>query len=133
MNKMFLLLFLFLSVYFQAQVIENKEAFRKCRKDFSKKTCLSDEDGDGFLFYLDKCPKEAGEKDNLGCPWSDSDGDSLIDKYDECPTVMGAPENNGCPWPDHDHDGLPDKDDSCPMVPGLKSNNGCPLCNKPPQ
>lgn len=130
MNKIFFSLFVCVSGYFQAQALENQEALKKCRKEFSKKVCLSDEDNDGFLFYLDQCPKEFGEKENNGCPWPDSDRDRVIDKYDECPTVAGVPENNGCPWPDSDGDGLFDKDDSCPTVPGPESNNGCPVCDR---
>jgi hypothetical protein len=77
------------------------------------------------LFYLDKCPKDAGAVENDGCKWPDSDGDGLIDKDDACPTVAGPSENNGCPWPDTDGDGILDKDDACPTVPGSPKFNGC--------
>lgn len=131
MTKILLLLLLF-PFCFKSQNIENKDAFKKCKKEFSKEICLSDEDRDGFLFYLDRCPKESGEKENQGCPWPDSDHDGVIDPYDTCPVVAGPTENNGCPWPDQDGDGMLDKDDSCPLVPGPETNNGCPRCNRPP-
>lgn len=119
----FILFFAFL--YCSSQEITNKEAFKKCRKEFSKKICLSDEDEDSVLFYLDKCPKAFGFIDNDGCPWPDTDGDMVIDKDDYCPEVAGPPENNGCPWPDTDGDGILDKDDACPTVPGLSEEQGC--------
>lgn len=122
-----LLLFLFTATAFQAQNIENKEAFKKCRKEFSKKICLTDEDQDNVLFYLDKCSKEKGPIENNGCPWPDSDKDEIPDKDDRCPEIEGPAENTGCPWPDHDGDGIPDKDDACPETPGLPEHNGCPL------
>lgn len=40
--------------YLQAQNIENKEAFKKCSKEFNKKECLADEDRDGIPFTLIK-------------------------------------------------------------------------------
>lgn len=54
--------------YWQAQNIENKEAFKKCRKEFNKRKCLADEDRDGTPFYLDLCPKQFGSNQNNGCP-----------------------------------------------------------------
>lgn len=117
----------FLSYFpFQAQEISNKEEFKKCRKEFSKKMCLSDEDQDFLLFYLDKCPKENGPIENFGCPFPDTDGDGVIDKDDACPNVRGDVANNGCPWPDTDGDGILDKDDACPTIPGVPEENGCP-------
>lgn len=110
--------FLFLIICTNAQEITDKKSFKKCRKEFSKKICLSDEDQDGVLFYLDHCRKESGSAENGGCPWQNIDGDEVIDKDDACPSVAGPPENNGCPWPDTDQDGILDKDDACPTVPG---------------
>lgn len=118
---------LFLIFYTSAQEITDKEAFKKCKKEFSKKICLSDEDGDGVLFYLDKCPKESGVVENNGCKWADSDSDEVLDKDDACPSVAGSSENNGCPWSDTDADGIYDKDDACPTIPGPIENNGCPI------
>lgn len=117
---------LFAGTYFQAQNIKDKEVFKKCRKEFSKKICLSDEDQDGILLYQDQCPKEAGSLENKGCPWPDKDKDGVLDKDDKCPELSGPVENNGCPWPDTDGDGILDKDDACPNIPGVPELNGCP-------
>lgn len=116
----------FMSMYLQAQEIKDKETFKKCRKEFNKKTCLSDEDNDGILLYLDQCPNQAGPIENHGCPWPDTDKDGVLDKDDQCPEIVGATENNGCPWPDYDNDSTLDKDDACPTIPGLPEYNGCP-------
>jgi len=125
MKKFFLfLLFLFLNLH--SQQIINKEEFEKCRKEFSKKICLSDDDKDSILFYLDKCPKENGLIENSGCPFPDTDGDGIIDKDDACPREKGEIDNNGCPWPDTDGDGILDKNDTCPTLPGVPEENGCP-------
>jgi hypothetical protein len=94
------------------------------QKGIFKKICSSDEDKDGILFYLDKCPKESG-LENEGCLWPDTDGDGVIDKNDACPNVKGDPENNGCPWPDTDGDGVFDKDDKCPTY-AAPTKSGCP-------
>lgn len=123
----FILLFALSILY--AQKITDKDAFKKCRKEFSKKICLSDDDKDDQLFYLDQCPKDAGPLENNGCPWQDVDEDTILDKDDACPAVAGPPENNGCPWPDTDGDGIFDHKDSCPIAPGPITNNGCPICN----
>lgn len=98
MKKYLIFLLLSFSI-FQSQKIENKQLFKKCKKEYSKKICLSDEDQDGILFYLDKCPKESGSIDNEGCPWPDTDGDGVLDKDDNCPTYPAA-TRNGCPDPD---------------------------------
>lgn len=127
---LFLILFFF-SNSFRSQEINNDSALKKCRKDFNKKICLSDDDKDGIIFYLDKCPKEKGVVENNGCPWPDQDKDGVIDKDDFCPTVAGPQENNGCPWPDIDGDGILDKDDNCPTIPGLEEYKGCPKPYKP--
>lgn len=122
-NALFILLFA-LNISF-AQEIANKDNLKKCRKELSKKECLSDGDGDGVLFYLDNCPKLAGASENFGCPWPDTDGDEIVDKDDVCPALAGLPENNGCPWQDTDGDGILDKDDRCPTVPGIPEKQGC--------
>lgn len=129
-HHLFLILFLFSNSSWSQQV-NNALALKKCRKDFNKKICLSDDDKDGILFYLDKCPKEKGEVENNGCPWPDTDKDGIIDKDDTCPKLMGPEENNGCPWPDTDDDGILDKDDNCPTIPGLGEYNGCPKPYEP--
>lgn len=118
-------LLIFMGMYAHAQNIENKETLKKCRKEFNKKHCLSDEDKDNVPFYLDKCPMEKGPIENDGCPWPDTDKDGILDKDDACPTVEGPAENNGCPWQDTDGDGILDKDDNCPTIPGPAHSNGC--------
>ncbi|WP_250255230.1 thrombospondin type 3 repeat-containing protein [Chryseobacterium sp. Marseille-Q3244] len=90
-------LLIFSGAYFYAQNTEDKEVFKKCRKEFNKKICLADEDKDSILFYLDKCPTESGPIENLGCPWPDTDKDGILDKDDACPAIPGLPELNGCP------------------------------------
>lgn len=114
---------------FHAQEIIDKDALKKCRKEFNKKICLSDKDNDGVLFYLDKCPDGTGLAENFVCPFPDVDNDGILDKDDPCPTIFGPAENNGCPWSDTDRDGILDHEDSCPTVWGPKTNNGCPICN----
>ncbi|SHF21488.1 thrombospondin type 3 repeat-containing protein [Chryseobacterium vrystaatense] len=127
MKIWYTLLFLFSFFLVQAQEIIDKDALGKCRKELNKKTCLSDEDGDRILFYLDRCPKEKGSVENNGCPWPDEDNDGIIDKEDNCPDLTGPVENNGCPLVDTDGDGIFDKDDACPTQPGMVENLGCPL------
>lgn len=119
-----------MGAYTHAQTIEEQETFKKCRKEFNKKICLSDEDQDGILFYLDKCPKEGGPIENNGCLWPDTDKDQVPDKDDKCPYIAGPQENQGCPWLDTDGDGILDKDDACPKVKGVPDYNGCPSTNK---
>lgn len=109
---------------FHAQEITDKDAFERCRKENSRRTCLSDKDKDRVLFYLDECPDVQGWMEQKGCP--DTDGDGIPDKNDQCFEVAGPIENKGCPWPDADGDGIPDNDDACPAVNGPSENNGCP-------
>ncbi|KMQ58439.1 hypothetical protein ACM46_22315 [Chryseobacterium angstadtii] len=130
MRIYYTLLFLFSFLMMQAQEAVDQEGLKKCRKELNKKTCLSDEDGDEILFYLDKCPKEKGPVENSGCPWPDEDKDGIMDKDDQCRDVAGPAENNGCPWLDTDGDGILDKDDACPTQPGMAENQGCPLRNR---
>lgn len=127
MKKYFIFL-LFSFLFCNSQEIEHQEVFKKCKKDYSKKICLSDEDQDGILFYLDKCPKQNGSMDNKGCPWPDTDEDGTLDKDDNCPDTKGDAENNGCPWLDYDGDGVLDKDDKCPTLPA-STEDGCPDSN----
>ncbi|GEN77488.1 hypothetical protein CHA01nite_32280 [Chryseobacterium hagamense] len=126
MKTIFTFISFFAFLFCSSQEIINKEAFAKCKKEFSKKTCLSDKDSDSILFYLDQCPKVFGIAENNGCPWEDTDGDGIIDKDDACVDLVGPSENNGCPWPDTDGDSVLDKDDSCPTVAGIPENLGCP-------
>lgn len=85
-----------------------------------------DSDKDGLMDSVDKCPNQAGARENNGCPWGDSDNDGVLDNLDKCPTVPGAKDNEGCPYKDTDGDGVFDKDDRCPTVKGTISNFGCP-------
>lgn len=85
-----------------------------------------DNDNDGLLDADDKCPNEAGPKENHGCPYRDTDGDGILDNVDKCPTEPGPMSNFGCPIKDTDFDGLMDPDDKCPTEPGPKENGGCP-------
>lgn len=109
--------FLLLSLSFKAQQTDDKLLFHKCKNEFSKKICKSDDDNDKVPYYLDKCSKEFGVLENNGCPFPDNDGDGILDKDDDCPEVYGVIENKGCPWPDTDGDGIFDKDDEYPLVP----------------
>lgn len=87
---------------------------------------VHDQDGDGLADDQDRCPAQAGPRDNDGCPWQDSDGDGLTDDRDGCPQKPGPVDNRGCPWPDGDQDGLADNADECPQQPGPAANKGCP-------
>lgn len=85
-----------------------------------------DTDGDGFIDKEDRCPTEAGIKENDGCPDKDADGDSVVDRLDKCPDKAGPVDNGGCPDTDADGDGVFDRLDKCPSEPGPKANGGCP-------
>jgi outer membrane protein OmpA-like peptidoglycan-associated protein/opacity protein-like surface antigen len=89
-----------------------------------------DTDGDGITDDLDKCPNEAGPKENDGCPDKDSDGDGIVDRKDKCPDKAGPPERDGCPEEDRDHDGIVDSKDKCPDdaedKDGFEDADGCP-------
>jgi OmpA-OmpF porin, OOP family len=61
-----------------------------------------DTDEDGVPDPKDKCPgtPKGCPVDANGCPL-DSDGDGVIDCEDKCPKEAGSKENNGCPdWTD---------------------------------
>ncbi len=81
-----------------------------------------DRDNDGVSDKKDKCKREAGKWEFMGCP--DRDNDSIIDSKDKCPDVAGLPQFDGCP--DTDKDGIEDSKDECPEVFGLAKFNGCP-------
>jgi OOP family OmpA-OmpF porin len=85
-----------------------------------------DRDEDGLNDEQDRCPDEAGPRENDGCPWQDSDGDGLTDDKDKCADKPGPRENKGCPWGDADSDGLLDNVDACPKQAGPADNKGCP-------
>ncbi len=90
----------------------------------------ADPDGDGIKGAADKCPNEAGPKENNGCPDKDKDKDGIVDRLDKCPDQAGPKENNGCPDTDSDHDGIVDRLDKCPDKPedkdGYQDEDGCP-------
>ena len=110
-----------------------------------------DNDGDGLLDEVDRCPNEAETKngfdDDDGCPdqlpdfarlgdagadaayestSADADNDGIVDALDACPTEAedydGFLDGDGCPEPDNDGDGLLDGADRCPDV--AETNNG---------
>jgi len=89
-----------------------------------------DTDNDGIPDDKDKCPTQAGPKENGGCPDKDSDGDGVVDRKDKCPDKAGPPERDGCPEEDKDHDGIVDEKDKCPDEPedkdGFEDDDGCP-------
>jgi OOP family OmpA-OmpF porin len=91
---------------------------------------VKDTDNDGIPDDKDKCPTQAGPKENAGCPDKDTDGDGVVDRKDKCPDKAGPPERDGCPDEDRDHDGIVDSKDKCPDDPedkdGFEDADGCP-------
>jgi outer membrane protein OmpA-like peptidoglycan-associated protein len=91
---------------------------------------VKDTDRDGIPDEQDKCPNEAGPKENGGCPDKDSDGDGIVDRKDKCPDKAGPPEREGCPEEDTDKDGIVDTKDKCPNdaedKDGFEDEDGCP-------
>jgi type IX secretion system PorP/SprF family membrane protein len=103
-----------------------------------------DRDKDGVPDKDDKCPDEAGLKENKGCPKKDdvakvskdstnladavkdTDKDGVPDRDDDCPQLKGSKECNGCPVCDRDRDGIADNVDHCPDIAGITNNHGCP-------
>jgi outer membrane protein OmpA-like peptidoglycan-associated protein len=94
-----------------------------------------DTDGDGIPDDQDKCPTEAGPKENAGCPDKDSDGDGIIDRLDLCMNTPAGPHPDpkrpGCPEADSDGDGIVDSQDRCPNEPAGPNpdpaKRGCPV------
>jgi len=103
-----------------------------------KPGCEGDQDGDGVLNSLDKCPTEPedcdGDQDTDGCPEFDKDGDGISDEADKCPLDPedkdGFEDADGCPEKDNDMDGIPDTRDKCPNQPEdfdqFEDLDGCP-------
>jgi len=83
-----------------------------------------DDDRDGILNAVDRCPLAGGRIDATGCPLSDGDQDGVLDGVDRCPAQAGATGAAGCP--DADWDGVEDAADACPRVYGPESSRGCP-------
>ena len=105
--------------------------------------CRADDpDGDGVLYWRDKCKMEREDqrepKPDDGCPArEDTDGDGLYDYEDDCPDEYennrfpkGTRDRDGCPDTDRDNDGVPDEWDNCPdrAEDDLSARNpdGCP-------
>ena len=98
---------------------------------------IGDQDGDGCLDNVDKCPTEPEDKDGFEdddcCPDPDNDKDGIPDTADLCPNHAedkdGYKDADGCPDPDNDQDGIPDSMDKCPLVPedrdGYMDEDGC--------
>jgi outer membrane protein OmpA-like peptidoglycan-associated protein len=58
----------------------------------------------------------------------DNDHDGMIGKIDKCPDKPGLPANFGCPDVDTDEDGIMDREDECRELPaGPHGKRGCPL------
>jgi outer membrane protein OmpA-like peptidoglycan-associated protein/opacity protein-like surface antigen len=91
---------------------------------------IKDSDNDGIPDDKDRCPTQAGPKENGGCPDKDSDGDGIVDRKDKCPDKAGPAEREGCPEEDKDNDGIVDEKDKCPDEPEDKDQfedeDGCP-------
>ncbi len=97
-----------------------------------------DTDGDGIFDDVDRCPRDAEDKDDHedldGCPDPDNDGDGINDVEDPCPADPedrdGFEDIDGCPEADNDRDGIPDAVDQCPNRPesknGVRDDDGCP-------
>jgi outer membrane protein OmpA-like peptidoglycan-associated protein len=87
---------------------------------------VPDTDKDGINDDEDKCPSVAGLARYQGCPVPDTDKDGINDEEDKCINEAGPAANQGCPFVDTDKDGIPDPEDKCPTLPGTKENQGCP-------
>jgi outer membrane protein OmpA-like peptidoglycan-associated protein len=114
-----------------------------------------DDDKDGILNSLDKCPRDPedfdGFEDSDGCPDPDNDKDGIFDPWvatqgkqglyesqckgsDKCPNapedVDGFQDDDGCPDADNDGDGILDQKDQCPNnaedFDGFQDSDGCP-------
>ena len=57
--------------------------------------CALDNDKDGVMNDVDRCPDVYGPASLKGCP--DTDGDGIADIDDHCPNAKGTMENKGCP------------------------------------
>ena len=96
-----------------------------------------DEDGDGIKNGVDRCARQAEDKDGFedadGCPDPDNDGDKIADVADKCPQeaedLDGFQDSDGCIDGDNDEDGILDVADKCPDEPedvdGFQDDDGC--------
>lgn len=70
-----------------------------------EKAGAADNDGDGILDVLDRCPDSTEDRDQFddddGCPDEDNDRDRISDRDDKCPhepeTYNGIEDEDGCP------------------------------------
>lgn len=97
-----------------------------------------DIDGDGLVDKVDRCPRDAEDRDGFrdddGCPEPDNDLDDVPDARDGCPTDAedrdAFEDADGCPDLDNDRDGTTDAVDGCPMEAedrdGVSDADGCP-------
>jgi outer membrane protein OmpA-like peptidoglycan-associated protein len=97
-----------------------------------------DNDLDGLIDDVDRCPDQAEDKDLFddsdGCPDPDNDVDGVLDDTDKCPLEAedrdGNLDTDGCPDLDDDLDGVPDKQDKCLREAedkdGFQDLDGCP-------
>jgi hypothetical protein len=104
---------------------------------FDAQEVPSDDDGDGLVDKLDRCPNQAEDRDGFedqdGCPDADHDQDGLADRTDRCPMqpedMDGFQDEDGCPDPDDDGDGVLDAADACPHEAedkdGFQDADGC--------
>jgi OOP family OmpA-OmpF porin len=69
-----------------------------------------DNDKDGLLDTVDKCPNDPGPPSTNGCP--DKDGDGFADIVDACPDVVGVSWANNPEWKEKN----PKGGDGCPPV-----------------
>lgn len=87
---------LFNSITWQPEKSREQEEIDRLQRGHDEEN--PDPDGDGLIGTADRCPKEAGPPENLGCPDKDSDGDGIVDRIDDCPELAGGPRGKrGCP------------------------------------
>ncbi len=97
-----------------------------------------DSDGDLLRDDVDRCPRQAEDRDRFedgdGCPDPDNDADGVADAQDRCVSEAedadGFHDEDGCPDADNDADGLADAQDRCTTEPedrdGFADDDGCP-------
>jgi len=108
-------------------------AFGEKAQPEAPKPVDGDDDNDGVLNSIDKCPTTpAGEAVNAeGCPLDD-DRDGVLNSVDKCPTTPAgeAVNSDGCPIDgDDDNDGVLNSKDRCLTTPkgNIVDATGCTL------
>lgn len=79
-------------------------------------------------------PTVIGPIDDTHAGAADNDGDGIMDEMDRCPDANedrdGMEDEDGCPDQDNDRDRISDRDDKCPNEPetynGYDDSDGCP-------